>query len=114
MDVEVFPRKPEEIHDLPSDPVVAAWSQRSQVQILPPLQSKTAGQSRVRGSPRARLCWFMSAERLPTSPRATRRVSRGAKDREARRRSAEGEIGDLWGDDPEAALVEAVQINCVW
>ena len=24
VDVEVFPRKPEEIHDLPSDPVVAA------------------------------------------------------------------------------------------
>ena len=39
----------------------ALITQRSQVQILPPLQSETAGQSRVRGSPRARFLRSMSA-----------------------------------------------------
>jgi hypothetical protein len=37
VDYEVFPCKPEEIHDSPSCSVVAEASQRSQVQILPPL-----------------------------------------------------------------------------
>ncbi len=44
-------------------------TQRSQVQILPPLQSKTAGQSRVRGSPRARFLRSVSATCLLTLPR---------------------------------------------
>ena len=42
VDCEVFPCKPEEIHDSPSRSVVAESSQRSQVQILPPLQRKPA------------------------------------------------------------------------
>ncbi len=57
--------------DTPANrPKVFLITQRSQVQILPPLQSEIAGQSRVRGLPRARFCCrivsIVSADAAPT------------------------------------------------
>ena len=79
----------------------ALITQRSQVQILPPLQSETASQSRVRGSPRSRLWRSVSARSPLTLPRdglqrASSRIL--AKPGEGRRKV---ERGDLLADDPE-------------
>jgi hypothetical protein len=56
---------------------------------LPPLQSETAGQSRVRGSPRTRLLRWVSAGCLLTLPRDWPGVGFIAKSGEAWRKSAE-------------------------
>ena len=86
------------------EPDTALITQRSQVQILPPLQSKTAGQSRVRGSPRARLLRSMSAGCLLTLPRDGAQAGLLAKIGEGWRRSAEGEADDLFAVDPEVNI----------
>jgi hypothetical protein len=75
---------------------------------LPPLQSKTAGQSRVRGIPRARLCCLISAGCLLTLPwmgveRSSSR--RAAKPGEGLRKV---EPGDLLAIDPEVMRLSAI------
>jgi hypothetical protein len=53
VDIAVLPRQPEESRDSPSHPAEVECDQRSQVQILPPLQSEIAGQRRFRRDPGA-------------------------------------------------------------
>ena len=101
VDCEVFPCKPEEVHDPPSHSVAPDLVQRSRVQIPPPRPEKHQVRAGVRGSPPTRLCRLVSASRPLTSHQKESPDTVAANERAGRRSSAEVRGHDLLGADPE-------------